>query len=80
MKQYVLKDGKTAYSYLEKGVVSNVIVTLVETTTPDVYASHRHSYSGGDMGASVFDAMTLTEIEGEVVKAETVSGKDEVEA
>jgi hypothetical protein len=78
MKQYTLKDGSIAYCYLEKGIDSNVVVTLVETTSPDVYASLRHSYSGGDKGVTQFDAVTIDDVEAAAVKAEIISGVDEV--
>jgi hypothetical protein len=78
MKQYTLKDGKIAYCYLEKGVDTNVVVTLVETGTPDYYASLRHAYQGGDKGLSQFSAVTIDDVETAAVKAEIVSGADEV--
>jgi hypothetical protein len=78
MKQYTLKDGRVAYCYLEKGVESNVVVTLIETATPDVYASLRHSYTGGDKGVTEFDAVTIEDVEIATEKAEIISGVDEV--
>jgi hypothetical protein len=77
VKQYTLKDGKTAYCYLEKGPDANVVVTLVETETPGVYSSLRHAYYSGDLGATEFNTVTSEDVEAAAQKAKIVSGTDE---